>query len=71
MCLRPVLFDLEGQVATRRQMLTHLGRMGALGAAGAGLCLVPMVQTCAGELADFIEGPPVGDIAPVQLSAHV
>ena len=71
MCLRPVLFDLDGKVATRRQVLTHLGRMGAVGAAGAGLSLVPMVHTCAGELVDFIEGPPVADIAPRQLSKHV
>ena len=71
MCLRPVLFDLDGQVATRRQVLTHLGRLGALGAAGAGLSLVPMAHTCAGELVDFIEGPPVADIAPRQLSRHV
>jgi glyoxylase-like metal-dependent hydrolase (beta-lactamase superfamily II) len=71
MCLRPVLVDLDGKVASRRQMLIHLGRMGAVGAAGAGLSLVPMVHTCAGELVDFIEGPPVGDIAPRQLSKHV
>ncbi len=71
MCLRPVMFDLDGKHATRRQILAHLGRMGAVGAVGAGLSLVPMVQTCAGELVDFIEGPPVGDIAPVQLSKHV
>jgi glyoxylase-like metal-dependent hydrolase (beta-lactamase superfamily II) len=71
MCLRPVLFDLNGHVATRRQILTHLGRMGAIGAAGAGLSLLPMVQTCAGELVDFVEGPPVGDIIPRQLSKHV
>lgn len=71
MCIRPVFFDLDGKVATRRQILTHLGRMGAAGAAGVGLSLVPMVHTCAGELVDFIEGPPVADIAPRQLSRHV
>lgn len=71
MCIRPVLFDLDGKVATRRQILTHLGRLGAVGVAGAGLSLVPMVHTCAGELVDFIEGPPVADIAPRQLSKHV
>ena len=41
MCIRPVLFDLDGKVATRRQILTHLGRMGAAGVAGAGLSLAP------------------------------
>lgn len=71
MCIRPVFFDLDGKVATRRQMLAHLGRMGAVGVAGAGLSLVPMVHTCAGELVDFIEGPPVADILPRQLSKHV
>lgn len=71
MCIRPVLFDLDGKVATRRQILAHLGRMSAVGATGLGLSLVPMVQTCAGEVTDFIGGPPVADIAPRQLSKHV
>jgi len=71
MCNRPVLVDLNGRIATRRDMLVHLGRMGAMGAAGMGLALTPMVHTCAGELVDFIEGPPVPDIAPRQLSPHV
>lgn len=71
MCLRPVLVDLNGRVATRRDMLVHLGRIGATVAAGAGLALTPMVYTCAGELVDFIEGPPVPDIKPRQLSQHV
>ncbi len=71
MCMKPVLFDMDGKHATRRQILAHLGRMGAVGAMGTGLSLVPMVQTCAGELVDFIEGPPVADIPPIQLSKHV
>ena len=71
MCIRPVMFDLDGKVATRRQILAHLGRIGAAGVAGAGLSLVPMVHTCAGELVDFIEGPPVADVLPLQLSKHV
>ncbi len=71
MCIRPVFFDVNGKQATRRQILAHLGRVGAAGVAGIGLSLVPMVHTCAGEVVDFIEGPPVGDIKPVQLSKHV
>lgn len=71
MCIRPVFLDSDGKVATRRQVLAHLGRIGAVGAAGVGLALVPVVHTCAGEVVDFLEGPPVADIAPRQLSKHV
>ena len=71
MCNRPVLVDLNGRVASRRDMLVHLGRVGAASAVGLGLALTPMVHTCAGELVDFIEGPPVKDIPPKQLSKHV
>jgi len=44
---------------------------GGLGVVGAGLAAVPEVRLFAQQVQDFIEGPPVPDIAPEQLSKHV
>lgn len=44
---------------------------GGLGLAGAGLAAVPEVRLFAQQVQDFIEGPPVPDVAPEQLSPHV
>ncbi|MEW6694714.1 MAG: MBL fold metallo-hydrolase [Pseudomonadota bacterium] len=53
---------------TRRQWL----RVTAGGAAGAlALAAVPEVRVFAQQVQDFIEGPPVPDIRPERLSAHV
>ena len=49
-------------------------RRGFLGMASASLALAglwPDVQLLAQQAQDFVEGPPVGDIPPVQLSPHV
>ena len=53
---------------SRRQWLRMVGGAG-LGVAG--LALVPEVRVFAQQVQDFIEGPPVPDVAPVQLSPHV
>ena len=39
--------------------------------AASGVTLWPELQGIAQQAQDFIEGPPMPDIAPVQLSAHV
>ena len=52
----------------RRQWLRWSGAA-ALGIGG--LSLVPDVQVFAQQVQDFIEGPPVPDVAPQQLSEHV
>jgi glyoxylase-like metal-dependent hydrolase (beta-lactamase superfamily II) len=49
---------------TRRRFL-------ALGAATAGVALLPEVSLLAQQARDFIEGPPVADIAPNRLSQRV
>ena len=59
----------------RRQFLGRMGRWGLAGATGslalgAGLSMVPEVKALAEQVHDFIEGPPVPDIAPVRLSSH-
>ncbi|GAB3189473.1 MBL fold metallo-hydrolase [Hydrogenophaga aquatica] len=56
------------QGATRRHWLRLAG---GLGLAGAGLMTVPEVRLFAQQVQDFIEGPPVPDVAPQQLSQHV
>jgi len=43
---------------------------GALAVAG-GVAVAPRMTTFAGELNDFVKGPPVPDVAPTQLSEHV
>lgn len=53
---------------SRRSLLRWMGGAG-LGAAG--LALVPEVRVFAQQVQEFIEGPPVPDVAPVQLSPHV
>jgi glyoxylase-like metal-dependent hydrolase (beta-lactamase superfamily II) len=52
----------------RRQWLRWSGAA-ALGIGG--LSLVPEVQVFAQQVQDFIEGPPVPDVTPQQLSPHV
>ncbi len=42
-----------------------------MGLAGAGLMALPEARLFAQQVQDFIEGPPVPDIAPEQLSRHV
>jgi hypothetical protein len=42
-----------------------------MGAGAAGLALVPEVRLFAQQVQDFIEGPPVPDVKPEQLSPHV
>lgn len=48
-----------------------LGWAAGSGLATAGLAVVPEVRVFAQQMQDFIEGPPVPDIAPQQLSRHV
>jgi glyoxylase-like metal-dependent hydrolase (beta-lactamase superfamily II) len=55
-------------VTGRRHWLRMLGGA-TLGAAG--LALVPEVRLFAQQVQEFIEGPPVPDVPPVQLSPHV
>jgi glyoxylase-like metal-dependent hydrolase (beta-lactamase superfamily II) len=52
----------------RRQCLRLMGA-GGLGVAS--LALVPEVRLFAQQMQEFIEGPPVPDVLPVQLSPHV
>lgn len=58
----------EGLSLNRRRWL---GWMTGTGMAAAGLAIVPEVRVFAQQVQDFIEGPPVPDIAPEQLSPHV
>ena len=53
---------------SRREWLRMAGGLG-LGAAG--LVLVPEVRVFAQQVHEFIEGPPVPDVKPEQLSPHV
>jgi hypothetical protein len=48
-----------------------LKAVAGLGATGAALALVPEVRVFAQQVQDFIEGPPVPDVKPEQLSPHV
>jgi len=48
-----------------------LGAAGGTAALGAGLWAVPETRLLAQQVQDFIEGPPVPDVKPVQLSPHV
>ncbi|MDP3422443.1 MAG: MBL fold metallo-hydrolase [Burkholderiaceae bacterium] len=60
---------------TRRNFLARLGGVGLAGAGtalvGAGALALPEVKVFAQQLHDFIEGPPVPDVKPQQLSKHV
>jgi glyoxylase-like metal-dependent hydrolase (beta-lactamase superfamily II) len=57
-----------GPIRSRRQWL----RMAAgMGVGAAGLALFPEVRLFAQQVQDFIEGPPVPDVKPEQLSPHV
>lgn len=68
-CPTPDVAESPGApVHTRRSWLRLLGGAG-LGAAS--LALVPEVRVFAQQVQEFIEGPPVPDVAPVQLSPHV
>ena len=59
---------LAARSSNRRQWL----RMSAgLGLGAAGLALVPEVRLFAQQVQEFIEGPPVPDVKPEQLSPHV
>ncbi len=61
-------FSAVRQTVNRR---TWLGWMSGGVAAGAALWAVPEVRLFAQQVQDFIEGPPIADIKPVQLSKHV
>lgn len=50
---------------------TWLRAVGGLGLGAAGLALVPEVRLFAQQVQDFIEGPPVPDVKPEQLSPRV
>jgi glyoxylase-like metal-dependent hydrolase (beta-lactamase superfamily II) len=60
--------DFSATPRNRRQWLRMATGLG-LGAAG--LALVPEARLFAQQLQEFIEGPPVSDVAPEQLSPHV
>ena len=60
--------DFSATPRNRRQWLRMVTGLG-LGAAG--LALVPEARLFAQQLQEFIEGPPVPDVAPEQLSPHV
>lgn len=60
--------DLSATPRNRRQWLRMATGLG-LGAAG--LALVPEARLFAQQVQEFIEGPPVPDVAPEQLSPHV
>ena len=64
----PSPHDLAPLTPNRRRWLQWAG---GLGLAGAGLAVVPEVRLFAQQVQDFIEGPPMPDIAPQQLSRHV
>ncbi|MDO9200869.1 MAG: hypothetical protein Q7U58_05940, partial [Hydrogenophaga sp.] len=53
---------------SRRQWLRMVG---GTGLSVAGLAMVPDVRLFAQQVQEFIEGPPVPDVAPEQLSPHV
>jgi len=59
---------LNARVTSRRAWLRTVG---ALGAGAAGLAAFPEVRLFAQQVQDFIEGPPVPDVKPEQLSPHV
>ena len=56
-------------VASRRTVMRRLGL--GLGAVGLGLAAGPEGSLLAAQVADFLIGPPVADVAPRQLSPHV
>lgn len=60
--------DFSATPRNRRQWLRMATGLG-LGAAG--LALVPEARLFAQQVQEFIEGPPVPDVAPEQLSPHV
>ncbi|MDP3884053.1 MBL fold metallo-hydrolase [Hydrogenophaga sp.] len=55
----------------QRSRRTWLRMMGGVGLGAAGLALVPEVRLFAQQVHEFIEGPPVPDVKPEQLSPHV
>src|SRR3990167_6730795 len=57
--------------ATERSRRAWLRMMGGAGLGVAGLALVPEVRLFAQQVHEFIEGPPVPDVKPEQLSPHV
>jgi glyoxylase-like metal-dependent hydrolase (beta-lactamase superfamily II) len=61
-------FPARSLISSRRQWLRTVG---GLGVGAAGLALVPEVRLFAQQVQDFIEGPPVPDVKPEQLSPHV
>ena len=64
----PSTTALNTPVRSRREWLRMVGGTG-LGVAG--LAMVPEVRLFAQQVQEFIEGPPVPDVAPEQLSKHV
>jgi len=68
---QPVEAGVSRRMALRR--FAGWGVAGAVGttALGSALSLVPEVSAFAQQVNDFIEGPPVPDIPPQQLSKHV
>lgn len=58
-------------VPSRFSRRRWLGMALGAGAGGLGLALVPEVQVFAQQVQDFIEGPPVPDVKPEQISPHV
>lgn len=56
---------------TERSRRAWLRMMGGAGLGVAGLALVPEVRLFAQQVHEFIEGPPVPDVKPEQLSPHV
>ncbi|MCU0926979.1 MAG: MBL fold metallo-hydrolase [Hydrogenophaga sp.] len=64
----PAFLSTSARTSSRRQWLRMVG---GLGVGAAGLALVPEVRLFAQQVQDFIEGPPVPDVKPVQLSPHV
>ena len=57
----------QPEAARRRWIKAALG----LGASGLGLSMVPQVQVFAQQVQEFVEGPPVPDVMPEQLTPHV
>lgn len=73
---RPSISLITPEPVSRRLALRRMagwsvaGAVGTVGMGGA-LSLLPEMQAFAQQAQDFIEGPPVPDIAPQQLSKHV
>ena len=64
-------FDFSVPATRQLSGITRRRWLGAAALGGVGLAATPEVRLFAQQVQEFIAGPPVPDVKPVQLSAHV